>query len=103
MIENYMKSKGYCEDGIYTYNFCLDNNPENLQPSGAMNLSKFKTVELEITTLSHRIIQIYLIFNIVKMDSIFTKTASDMYQYTYDLYIIEERYNVLTFMSGNCD
>ena len=104
MIENYVKSKGYCEDGIYTYNFCLDNNPENLQPSGAMNLSKFKTVELEIATLEPPDNPNFS-FDIQCGENgpvSFTKTASDMYQYTYDLYIIEERYNVLTFMSGNC-
>tara|TARA_Y100000992_G_scaffold81727_1_gene52032 strand:- start:3730 stop:5376 length:1647 start_codon:yes stop_codon:yes gene_type:complete len=104
MIENYIKSKGYCEEGIYTYNFCLDNSPENLQPSGAMNLSKFKTIELEISTLEPPDNPNFS-FDIQCGDDgpvSYTKTASDMYEYTYDLHIIEERYNVLTFMSGNC-
>lgn len=103
-IENYIKSKGYCEDGIYTYNFCLDNNPENLQPSGAMNLSRFKKIELEISTIEPPDNPEFS-FDIQCGENgpvSFTKTASDMYEYTYNLYIIEERYNILTFMSGNC-
>ena len=103
-IENYMKSNGYCEDGIYSYNFCLDNNPANLQPSGAMNLSRFKTIELEIATIQPPDNPTFS-FD-VQCDETgpisFTKTAADMFEYTYNLYIIEERFNVLTFMSGNC-
>ena len=103
-IENYMKSNGLCKDGIYTYNFCFDNNPENLQPSGAMNLSKFKNIELEISTIQppdNPSAQ----FNVVCDENgpvSITKNPNDLFLYTYDLHVIEERYNVVTFMSGNC-
>tara|TARA_B100000886_G_scaffold340485_1_gene310396 strand:- start:191 stop:1846 length:1656 start_codon:yes stop_codon:yes gene_type:complete len=103
-IENYQKSNGKCNEHIYTYNFCFDNNPYTLQPSGAMNLSKFKNIEFEVVTIeppSNPDFQ----FNINCQDGEIisvSKTTKDMFLYTYELHVIEERYNMLTFMSGNC-
>ena len=41
-IEKYRTSKGYTDDGIYNYNFCFLTSPQYLQPSGALNLSRFR-------------------------------------------------------------
>jgi hypothetical protein len=104
MIENYMKSNGTAKDGVYTYNFCLDNNPFNLQPSGAINLSKFKNIELEIVTLEppHNENPIFNVECDENGPVSITKNPKNLYQYTYDLHVVEERYNIISFMSGNC-
>ena len=51
-IEKYTRTAGSANEGLYCYNFCLNTSPFEYQPSGAINLSKFKTIELEITTYS---------------------------------------------------
>jgi hypothetical protein len=38
-------------DGLYCYNFNLVNKPTDFQPSGAINMVKFKDVEFEINTI----------------------------------------------------
>jgi hypothetical protein len=50
LVEKYVRTKGSAKDGLYVYNFCLNTDPLEYQPSGAINLSKFRTIELEITT-----------------------------------------------------
>ena len=103
-LENYYKSNGNCDENIYTYNFCMDSNPNNLQPSGAMNLSKFKNIEFEMITMeppANPFFQEKINCDGGEIISI-TKTAKDLFEYTFELHVIEERYNVLTFMSGNC-
>ena len=46
-----ISSKGCSLDlGIYSYNFCINTSNKELQPSG-VNLSRFKNIELEMTTL----------------------------------------------------
>ena len=49
-VEKYAHSKGYAPEGWYCYNFCLDTDPYNYQPSGAVNNNLFRTIEWEITT-----------------------------------------------------
>ena len=49
-IEKYSRNNGSSNNGLYCYNFCLNSNPYDYQPSGAINLSKFKTIELELVT-----------------------------------------------------
>jgi len=103
-IENYQKSNGKCSEDVYTYNFCFDNNPETLQPSGAMNLSKFKNIEFELVTIEPPSNPDFK-FNINCEDGEIisvSKTTKDMFLYTYELHVIEERFNMVTFMSGNC-
>lgn len=90
---------------IYNYNFCLSTAPEIIQPSGAINFSNFKNIELEIVTTAPPINEnsSYL----VECDETgaiigIQKPANSIYNYTYDLIIFEERYNILTFMNGLC-
>ena len=49
-LEKYTSSRGSAPDGLYCYNFCLNTEPTEFQPSGAINASKFSTIELEFTT-----------------------------------------------------
>ena len=79
LVEKYSKSKGFSSDGLYSYNFDLNTNPFELQPSGAVNLSKINKIEFEFNTI--------------------TPLPSGEYQY--NLHVMEERYNTLVFSSGN--
>jgi Major capsid protein N-terminus/Large eukaryotic DNA virus major capsid protein len=105
-IEKYTRTKGFAKEGLYCYNFCLNTDPFEYQPSGALNMSKFKTVELEITTYSPPIDPVNSNYQIIcdtDGNPINTnKQAWQLYQYNYNMIVFEERYNVLTFMGGNC-
>ena len=101
-IEKYRTSDGNSYDCVYNYNFTLHTNPYDLQPCGAINLSKFKTIELEVSTIqppfdpnatSHTICD-------VNGKIIGTVNPTSIYLYHYDLFLIEERYNMVRFISG---
>ena len=103
-VEKYTRTSGNAPDGLYCYNFCLNNDPYSFQPSGAMNLSKFNSVEFEFTTTAPPIdgsAQVLTVCdglgNIIGVN----KDSWRIFEYSYDLTVLEERYNVLTFMSGN--
>jgi hypothetical protein len=106
-IEKYTRTSGSAKDGLYCYNFCLNTSPYDYQPSGAINLSKFKTIELEFNTFLPPIDVNGAAVN-VQCDStgtpvsVSTKPGWALYVYNYDLHIFEERYNVLSFIGGNC-
>lgn len=105
-IEKYTRTKGFAPNGIYCYNFCLNTDPFEYQPSGALNMSKFKTIELEFTTYTPPIDPVLSNFNIVCDNEgnpiNINKQGWQLYKYNYNLVLFEERYNVLTFMNGNC-
>lgn len=102
-IEKYRASVGNSDICLYNYNFCLNTDPKDYQPSGAMNLSRFKNIEMEMTTIIPTInpdaAQITLcdenqgVIGVIKSETI--------YMYDYEMHLFEERYNVLRFMSGN--
>ena len=43
-VEKYTRTQGSAKEGLYCYNFCLNTSPFEYQPSGAINMSKFKTI-----------------------------------------------------------
>jgi hypothetical protein len=111
-VEKYTRTPGFASEGIYCYNFCLNTSPYEYQPSGAINLSKFRTIELEITTYVPQ-------FNTVvdptaaksNIEVIcdgngnvigITKLNWKLYEYNFNMTLFEERYNVLSFIGGNC-
>jgi hypothetical protein len=49
-VEKYTRTAGFAPPGLYCYNFCLNTDPFEYQPSGAINLSKFRIIELEVST-----------------------------------------------------
>jgi len=105
-IEKYTRTQGFAKQGIYCYNFCLNSSPFEYQPSGAMNLSKFRTIELEVTTFVPPIDLINSSFDIIFDGSGnpigVRKSNWNLYDYNYNMILFEERYNILTFMNGNC-
>ena len=92
-------------DGLYCYNFCLDTSPFKLQPSGAMNMSKFSKIEIEFTTIAPTVdpnADYYVVCDPELNRQIgVVKPNFQLYVYNYNLLVIEERYNILTFIGGN--
>jgi hypothetical protein len=105
-IEKYTRTQGFAKQGIYCYNFCLNSSPFEYQPSGAMNLSKFRNIELEVTTYVPPIDVVNSSFDIICDGSgnpVGVRKANwNLYDYNFNMSIFEERYNVLTFMNGTC-
>ena len=101
-IEKYENSSGNSDDGIYTYNYALNTSPFELQPSGAINLSKFKSIELDIATILPEVDPNSAFVTICDGEGtiIGTTQGNSLYVYNYDLYFTEERYNLLRFISG---
>ena len=104
-IEKYTRTDGFAPSGLYCYNFCLDTSPYSLQPSGAMNMSRFTNVEFEIVTIQPPVdpyAQVLTICNPNTGEIIgVNKPSWRIYEYNYDLYVIEERVNVVIFVGGN--
>ena len=106
-VEKYTKTQGCAEEGIYCYNFSLNTSPFEYQPSGAVNTGRFKTIELDFTTYKPPIdvdgstVNIDCDDNGVPID-VSSKPAWALYVYNYNLHVIEERYNIISFVNGNC-
>jgi len=103
-IEKYIRTAGNAPD-IYCYNFNLTTDPFDFQPSGALNLSKFSIVEFEFSTHVPPLDPSAQTFTICDPSSgipiAVNKPVWRIYDYNYDLYLMEERYNILMFESGN--
>lgn len=118
-IEPFMRTSGGYEEGLNVYNFGLKTDPYSIQPNGAINLSKFSKIELEIDTETPPL-DPDAEFNVVcaNVDNTAGNDAENtnngnqiigvnkesfrLYKYTYDLRLFEEKYNVVTFVAGNC-
>ena len=103
-LEKYRSSNGCSSDlGIYSYNFCINTGVNNLQPSGAMNLSRFKNIELEMTTLVPESDPTSRTTTLCDEDGgiIGVIDSESLYLYNYEMHLYEERYNILRIMSGN--
>ena len=104
-VEKYVRTAGNAPLGLYCYNFCLDTSPYNLQPSGAMNMSRFTNIELEFTTISPPFdpyAQVLTICDPNTGDLVgINKPTWRIYNYNFDLYLIEERVNMVIFVGGN--
>ena len=105
-IEKYTRTAGSASEGIFCYNFCLNTSPFEYQPSGAINMSKFKNIELEIATYVPPIDTINSNFDIIcdtSGNAIGVRKSNwKLYQYNYNMTLFEERYNILSFIGGNC-
>lgn len=103
-IEKYVRTPSNAKDGLYCYNFCLNSDINNYQPSGAMNLSKFRTIELEFTTYMPPIDITRNQFNVIcniNGDAIgVSKQNYRLYEYNFNIVLFEERYNILSFIAG---
>ena len=105
-IEKYVRTAGNAEDGLYCYNYCLSNSPFELQPSGAINMSRFTTIELEFVTIIpplDPLAQTLTICDPATGNIIgINKPTWRIYDYNFNLVLFEERINMITFIGGNC-
>jgi len=105
-IEKYTRTSGNAPDGLYCYNFCLHTSPFDLQPSGAISMSRFNQIELEFTTIippTDPLAQSLTICdpetgNVIGVN----KPTWRIYDYNFDLHLFEERVNMVYFQGGNC-
>jgi hypothetical protein len=104
-VEKYVRTAGYAPPGLYCYNFCLDTSPFVLQPSGAMNMSRFTNIQLEFTTISPPVdpyAQVLTICDPATGELVgINKPTWRIYDYNYNLIFFEERVNVVNFVGGN--
>ena len=104
-VEKYVRTAGFAPPGLYCYNFCLDTDPFKVQPSGAMNMSRFNNIQLEFTTISppaDPYAQVLTICDPNTGDIIgINKPTWRIYDYNFNLYLIEERVNMVIFVGGN--
>ena len=105
-VEKYTRTQGFAKEGLYCYNFCLNTSPLEYQPSGAINLSKFRNIQLEITTYVPPIDNVSSAVDVIcdlNGNPIGVRKSNwRLYEYNYNLVLFEERYNVLSFIGGNC-
>jgi hypothetical protein len=105
-VEKYTRTNGCAIEGLYCYNFCLNTSPFENQPSGAINMSKFKTIELEINTYTPPIDPSGSSFDVIcdlQGNPLgIRKTNYQLYDYNFNMQLFEERYNILSFIGGNC-
>jgi len=103
-MEKYVRTAGNAPDGLYCYNFCIDTNPFTLQPSGALNTSKFSNIQLEFSTFYPQLDPSAQFLTICDPSTGIpigvNKNVWNIYDYNYNLTVFEERFNVVTFFSG---
>jgi len=103
-IEKYVRTSGNAPDGLYCYNFALHTDPFDFQPSGAMNLSRFRDIQFEFSTYVPPLDPSASFYTICDPSGTIVgvnKPTWRIYNYNYDLTIHEERYNIITFVGGN--
>tara|TARA_A200000113_G_scaffold225090_1_gene244792 strand:+ start:3526 stop:5280 length:1755 start_codon:yes stop_codon:yes gene_type:complete len=102
-IEKYVRTSGNGQDGLYTYSFSLHTDPFDFQPSGAMNMSKFSNVQFEVKTIQPTLNSQATFTTICSPEGVIVGTqmpSQGIYDYTYNLIVLEERFNVLRFQNG---
>jgi hypothetical protein len=104
-VEKYVRTAGFAPPGLYCYNFCLNTDPFSLQPSGAMNMSRFTNIQMEFTTISppaDPYAQVLTICDPNTGDIVgINKPTWRIYGYNYNMYLMEERVNMVVFVGGN--
>lgn len=104
-IEKYIRTSGNAPDGLYCYNFCINSSNLDLQPSGAINMNRFNTIEMEFTTVIPPLDPLAQVLTICDPNSGdiigINKPTWRIYDYNFNFILFEERINVVTFIGGN--
>jgi hypothetical protein len=104
-IEKYTRTTGSAPSGLYCYNFGINSNNSDLQPSGAINMSRFNQIELEFTTIIPPLDPLAQSLTICDPETGtiigINKPTWRIYDYNFDLYFFEERLNIVNFIGGN--
>ncbi len=105
-IEKYVRTTGNAPDGLYCYNFCINTSPFDLQPSGAINMNRFTTIELEFNTIIpplDPLAQSLTICDPISGNVVgVNKPTWRIFDYNFNLHLFEERINEIHFIGGNC-
>jgi len=102
-IEKYVRTSGNAQSGLYCYNFTLNTDPFIYQPSGAINMSKFNLIQFETSTIlptQRNYVEVNKIKDVCGNVIGINKPVWRLFNYNYNLHIMEERYNILKFTSG---
>jgi hypothetical protein len=104
-IEKYTRTSGNAPPGIYCYNFGLNSNNSDLQPSGAINMNRFSQVELEFNTIIPPLDPLAQSLSICDPQTGqiigVNKPTWRIYDYNFNLTLFEERINIVNFVGGN--
>jgi len=104
-IEKYVRTAGDAPEGLYCYNFCIHTNNADLQPSGAMNMSRYNQIQFEFTTIIPPLDPLAQSLTICDPESGtiigINKPTWRIYDYNFDLHVFEERINMIHFIGGN--
>ncbi len=104
-IEKYLRTSGNAPDGLYSYNYCIHTALGDLQPSGAINMSRFNSVELEFNTIVPSLDPNAQTLTICDPNSGtiigINKPTWRIYDYNFNLVLFEERINMVKFIGGN--
>jgi hypothetical protein len=105
LIEKYTRTSGSAPIGLYCYNFSINSNNSDIQPSGAINMSRFNKVEVEFTTIIPPLDPFAQSLNICDPETGVVigvnKPTWRIYDYNFDLHFFEERINMVSFVGGN--
>ncbi len=105
-VEQLLRNNGGWKEGLYSYNFSLNGSPYEINPNGAMNLIHYRHIDFEYENLPLLAIRDPSLVAIIPIcDSSgnsygYNKTDWDIYNYTFNMKIFEEHYNVLTIENG---
>ena len=104
-VEKYIRTQGNAPDGLYCYNFCMNSSLSELQPSGAINMSRFTTIEIELVTINPPLDPMAQTLTICDPQTGvvvgINKPTWRIYDYNFNLILFEERLNMVTFVGGN--
>ena len=103
-IEKWKRTSGSAKDGLYCYNFCLDSGKSCISTFWCYEFKQIFKISFEFNTLEPPINTEPRLINIIcdtNNNPIgFRKTTADLTEYSYDLKIFEERYNMLIITGG---
>lgn len=103
-IEPFARSQFYEKQGMYEYNFTSHTNTRKYQPGGGMNMDKFGEILFHIDTITPPIVGNSGESNICDEEGNIVgsnKKYPNVFEYSFEMEVFEERYNTLTIRSGN--
>jgi len=104
-LEKYIKTPSFITGslGLYCYNFNLET--ASISPSGAINISRFNNIQFEFNTIIPPLDLLAQSMDICDPSTGqvigVNKPYWNIYQYNFNIYLFEEKYNILKFSGGN--
>lgn len=104
--EQLLRNNGGWKEGLYSYNFSLNGSPYEIDPTGGMNLINYRHIDFEYENLPLLEIRDPSLVAIIPIcDSSgnsygYNKIDWEIYNYSFNMKIFEEHYNVLTIENG---